>query len=477
MSSWLVETLIATSVLTALVLMIRRPIARAFGPRVAYALWLLPLLRMMLPPLPGGPVSITSVDAANAGSAHFLTSLMPVIISVWLAGAVLFFTWQMIVYFRFVRTAFRRATDKYQEGRVEIRQDTQAGSPLAYGIFSKSVLLPSDFAERFDEDEQYFAIRHELAHHARGDLVANLFALTVLSLNWFNPLAFLAFRAYRADQEAACDATVLADANADDCQAYGRALVKSAIGRAPLVACPIGVAEGLKERLGHIVAARDVAPLYQAGMMLSGVAILAGLGFTASAVTEAKPAARVSDRQVAEASLPVSSIPVHIRSAPKVARAEHAAAPQIKLAALSAPEQTTKPVAAVSPVKPVASTSAEPRPAQALASLEPALPVQTDLPVDETPKFALAGMGCAEGNQALMASEAIFEDDNGQGHIAFVLCGRTPVDGADRRTLLLGGLRMARAQIASDPNLPFVQRAHLINVIDFQIERVADIPV
>ena len=46
-----VDTLVGTGVLIAAALVLRRPVARWFGPRAAYALWLLPLIRLMLPPL------------------------------------------------------------------------------------------------------------------------------------------------------------------------------------------------------------------------------------------------------------------------------------------------------------------------------------------------------------------------------------------------------------------------------------------
>ncbi|MFP5435971.1 MAG: M56 family metallopeptidase, partial [Alphaproteobacteria bacterium] len=52
MSVWIVETLIATSLLMALVMLLRRPVARWMGAGAAYSLWVLPLLRMVLPVLP-----------------------------------------------------------------------------------------------------------------------------------------------------------------------------------------------------------------------------------------------------------------------------------------------------------------------------------------------------------------------------------------------------------------------------------------
>ena len=45
MIAWLTDTLLYTGALIALVLVLRRPVARHFGAQMSYALWALPLLR------------------------------------------------------------------------------------------------------------------------------------------------------------------------------------------------------------------------------------------------------------------------------------------------------------------------------------------------------------------------------------------------------------------------------------------------
>ncbi len=62
-AAWLIETTLALSLLIAVILLIRRPVARWFGSEAAYVLWLAPLARLALPdlrllPAPG------AVDAA-----------------------------------------------------------------------------------------------------------------------------------------------------------------------------------------------------------------------------------------------------------------------------------------------------------------------------------------------------------------------------------------------------------------------------
>ena len=78
-ASFLTDTLVWTGVLIAAVLVLRRPVARAFGPGMSYALWLLPLLRFALPPIPlpaaFAPAPAASVPAATATGAEVLKEL------------------------------------------------------------------------------------------------------------------------------------------------------------------------------------------------------------------------------------------------------------------------------------------------------------------------------------------------------------------------------------------------------------------
>ena len=53
MIAWGLETLFATTLLMLLVLALRAPVRQSFGPQLAYALWLIPLIRLGMPPLPG----------------------------------------------------------------------------------------------------------------------------------------------------------------------------------------------------------------------------------------------------------------------------------------------------------------------------------------------------------------------------------------------------------------------------------------
>lgn len=271
MIGWVLETLAASTLLMLLVLALRRPVAAAFGARVAYALWLLPALRMGLPALPGwtrpwlaapqAPVAATvapdTVAAATFATAAVpaptladqMAALLPLLTLVWAAGGLAWFGWQMLRYRRFVAAALDKAAPLPALGRIAVFASASVAGPLAAGIRNRRIFLPADFATRYTANERRLALAHEHAHHTRGDLVANLAGLVVLALHWWNPVAHWAWRAFRADQELACDATVLAAASPDHRLAYGRAVLKSACGSTPAAACAMNHKNQLKQRI------------------------------------------------------------------------------------------------------------------------------------------------------------------------------------------------------------------------------------
>ncbi|MHA3840125.1 M56 family metallopeptidase [Sphingomonas aestuarii] len=318
MIAWAIETLVATTLLMLLVLAIRTPIRRAFGPNVAYALWLLPVLRMMMPPLPAtvrdhgiAPLSDASqqmlyyvVEPLAETPAVYVTGEgVPwalILLTSWAIGAGGFIAYHLISHRRFCANIRRqaRATDWMADGRVEVIESDVAHGPLAFGIIRKTVAFPRDFAERYDDTERDLALAHELGHHARGDLIANWVALVMLAFHWFNPIAWKAFRAFRADQEMACDALVLSGREPSLRHAYGLAIVKSAHGGAVSAACHLHTINDLKGRLKMLLDNQKRSRSRVWGGTAASAAIgLIALGLTASGTHAAETVrATVEDR-------------------------------------------------------------------------------------------------------------------------------------------------------------------------------------
>jgi bla regulator protein BlaR1 len=314
MIGWMVQALVATSLLLLLVMALRGPVARAFGPRAAYALWALPALRMILPPLPGWHMLAVPVWHWNAehkivglvvpstaerlaaeaplplietAPTHVVTIPWPMLlVTLWLGVALVWFGWQMLRYRAFLGRALDSSRRLSRECGIDILISKQVDGPVAAGVLRRRIFLPDDFMTRYAPAERRLALLHEAAHHDRRDLLANLAALAVLALHWWNPLAYRAYRLFRADQELACDATVLADVGKADRHAYGSAVVKSVSARMPGVACALSHKAELKSRLRAMAS----APIGKSKLWL-GAALAVGLVGTGLLVTASGQAA------------------------------------------------------------------------------------------------------------------------------------------------------------------------------------------
>ena len=342
------QTLIAVSVLLAVILAFRKTVARYFGASVAYALWLIPLARLVLPPL-SVPVSVmpflrwpageaqaahdtvrlsVSAHAPSAGSLSFITSppaapvpppaplpgtvtetvstpalswetisgmLLPALIIVWAGGALFCLglsAWRHRVFMQTVKREAVPVSPRLE--RIAAGVGAQVGlkrlpviasslissGPLVTGLARPVVLLPAWFENDYDEVQQRAALAHELSHVRRGDLWALQAAEVFVALLWFNPLAYAARRAFRTDQEAACDADVLKSGAASP-HAYGATLIKavrSASQERMPAAAGLPLTHALKERLSlmsHPAPSRSRRLLGGAAAVVLGAAALA----------------------------------------------------------------------------------------------------------------------------------------------------------------------------------------------------------
>lgn len=371
MISWAVETLVATTLLTLIVLAVRRPVAKYFGPRIAYALWFLPALRMILPPLPEqvapqtlhmlpSPLDLelllmAPIPSAAPEAATIDWGLLTA--TAWALGAVAFLAWHLLSYRRFLDRAMEDATQlpRLDRDGVEVCASPAAKGPFAAGIFLKTIVLPEDYRRRYGRDELRLAIEHEVQHHRRCDMSANFVALIMLALNWWNPIAYFAHRAFRTDQELACDALVLARATPFERHAYGSALLKSACDGLPVAACALGAGDDLKRRLRMMKTYRvDPRRARMGGLIATGL-VGGGLLLTASGGIAAETSRQV-EQEVRTALAPI--VPALAPEAPIAPPAPTApvapAVPEaVQLAMLHPHPDPVPPVAAAPPAPPI----------------------------------------------------------------------------------------------------------------------------
>jgi beta-lactamase regulating signal transducer with metallopeptidase domain len=342
------DTLITTALLVFLVLIVRKPFARHFGPRLTYGLWMVPALRLALPPLPfaaplivtpepepvaevavAAPAGLPVAAAAPAAEPYWgLASLTPLLFAIWAAGMAAVLVAAAISHRRFKQSLLADAVELAPLGTIRLVMSGAVEGPVAFGLWRRYVAVPHDFFARYAAEERALAIDHELSHHRHGDLWANGAALVLLAVQWFNPFAWRAIRAFRFDQEAACDARVLSMAGREDADGQGRndrtaryaaAIVKAAVGPRLSLAAPMAVHDNLQERLTMLTQQDISKKRGLAGRLLVGGATLAVLATTATLVPAGIVVAKAQTADVpAPPAPPEAPLPPEAPEAPGV---------------------------------------------------------------------------------------------------------------------------------------------------------------
>ncbi len=168
------------------VLALRIPARRAFGPEVAYRLWMAPVLAAaatLIPRIAPGAVHNSLSVAAFGASPTWIAVAW--VLGLLAAGALL---WRAQA--RFIAEA--------RAGRA---------GPSVVGVIAPRILMPPDDG-RYTAEERELVRAHEREHVARRDPRAGALAAAFQCLAWFNPLVHVAAHFMRLDQEFACDAAV-----------------------------------------------------------------------------------------------------------------------------------------------------------------------------------------------------------------------------------------------------------------------------
>jgi len=292
----LVRANLATAAAVILVLLLRRPVRRAFGARAAYALWLTPPLAALAGLLPR-PAAMTLIEPltleAAAGGARAAAALpgadlaAPVLVAAWLAGALIAAT----------ALARRQARFVAALGRLEphgdvLRAEHPAIGPAVVGAFRPRIVTPADFEARYEPEERALILSHERVHLARGDGLVNAVAASVQCVCWFNPLVHVGVRTLRIDQELACDAAVLARHPLQR-RLYAQALLKAQL-MGP--ALPVGChwQHPLKERIALLKAPLPARARRVAGLAVAGLASLVVAGAAWAVQPPPAPVPRVT---------------------------------------------------------------------------------------------------------------------------------------------------------------------------------------
>src|SRR5450432_1662943 len=91
---------------------------------------------------------------------------------------------------------------------VEVLETARGSMPMTFGLLRPAIFMPCD-AGSWTGPKRQMVLLHELAHVRRGDVATHLMARVALSLYWWNPLAWTAWREFLKERERAADDLVL----------------------------------------------------------------------------------------------------------------------------------------------------------------------------------------------------------------------------------------------------------------------------
>lgn len=187
---------------------------------------------------------------------------------------------------------------------VRLRVSADNTSPAVCGLFRPVILLPRQLTASLSHNQLRAVLLHELIHLKRGDVWVNCAQTLLQIFYWWHPLLWLAnARIRRVREEAVDDAVMLA--LADDAETYAPTLLevaKLAFNRPVSSLGLVGILESrsaLRQRIERLM---DFRPPRQAGLtMASAVCVLA---FAALAVPMGEPPPKTSPPSGSDSGLP-----------------------------------------------------------------------------------------------------------------------------------------------------------------------------
>lgn len=191
------------------------------------------------------PVYSEALRANPTASINPLQVWLAVFANLWILGVGAMSIWAAFSWCR-VRQQVRESIPD-QDG---VFLCDRISSPFIFGLFRPRIYLPSDLAD----ESRAHVIAHERAHLARRDHWWKPLGFVLLTINWFNPLLWLAYILLCRDIEMACDEKVVRTLSAEERKTYSAALLGCSINPRRITACPLAFGEvGVKQRVKSVL--------------------------------------------------------------------------------------------------------------------------------------------------------------------------------------------------------------------------------
>ena len=340
----MIEWAITSSVLILVVLALRRLLMGKISLRLQYGLWVLVLVRLLVPVSIGGtavsilnaveaaeipdPVlgywggtppqaSITEpdpslspeeyqqqyeenlaqwqaeVDAALAETGTPI-SLGDVLLGIWGAGSAGLGLWLLWVNVRFARHLRRSRTPLAADCPLPVFVTEAVQTPCLFGLLHPSIYVTKDAAA--EETLLRHSLAHELTHYRHRDHIWAALRGLCLALHWYNPLVWLAASVSQRDGELCCDEATVRRLGEGERASYGRTLLTvTCQGRGnPLLTATSMTGSGIKERI-ILLAKRPKTALYTLIAVVLIAAVTVSCTFTGAQEESGKLAVTLAE--------------------------------------------------------------------------------------------------------------------------------------------------------------------------------------
>ncbi len=237
--SYLAPIAVQASLLIVVVAAIDRLLPRRTWPELRSLLWLLVMLKLILPPGLTSPISlvhaipqsITIAVPAHllvADGGHRVVVWAQAAVVVWAAGFLLLSLGGWLRYRRLWRRWLATSDDASEftapswigpllercSARVGLRRlprvvfSQAVRTPFVVGLVRPCVFLPRRLSERFSPQQIEHVLLHELCHLRRLDTWGSAACTAIQLVYWFHPLVWLAQRRLAEVREQSCDRAV-----------------------------------------------------------------------------------------------------------------------------------------------------------------------------------------------------------------------------------------------------------------------------
>ncbi len=329
----MIEWMVTSSFLILVVMVLRFLLKGRIGLRLQYSLWLLVLLRLLIPFCVPSSLSIINIipadkmppQASQSASAPQLSakpewtlpsqlpqqspqaqpaplrsvSFSDILTGIWivgmcatglvLAGSNLCFT---------LRLKRSRTAVVLSHYPLAVYRAGPVATPCLFGLFHPSVYLSNTVT---DGAALGHVLAHELNHYKHLDHIWSFLRCVCLVLHWYNPLVWAAAMLSRQDAELACDEATIRQLGPVQRYSYGHTLISLSCGKQDLnslfltATTMVGSKNTLKERI-YMISKRPKTPVY--ALILIGLIVVSAAGCSFTGAKVEAPADAASEKVV-----------------------------------------------------------------------------------------------------------------------------------------------------------------------------------